>query len=39
MTEDEYKKHIQDILNEDNGDEDQKFLQDNNNEQQDISNQ
>ena len=39
MTEDEYKKHIQDILNEDNGDGDQKFLQDNNNEQQDISNQ
>lgn len=39
MTEDEYKKHIQDILNEDNGDGDQKFLQDNKNEQQDISNQ
>lgn len=31
MSEAEYKKHIQDILNEDNGDDDQKFLQDINN--------
>ncbi len=38
MNEDEYKKHIQEILNEDNGDGDQKFLQDDNKEKQVITN-
>ena len=31
MSEEEYKKHIQDILNEDNGNGDQKFLSESNN--------